>query len=110
MHKHTGPNHELIYEGPAPCDDCEYFDYCGKNELACREYVCYYNPKLKEVSGPRWPNKQNYNAVFRLCGEVDRGKDGVDRGCRFTLKLINFLYYCPKHDAKLIAELKHVQS
>lgn len=46
--------------GRAPCDDCEHRVRCGREKLACQQYVSFFNPRGDYTRFPRIPSRVDY--------------------------------------------------
>jgi len=55
-------NETVDYE-PAPCDDCDSYDYCASNYTACTDFSVYVEDGTF-VTRNRTPYESIYNRVY----------------------------------------------
>lgn len=61
-----------VFDEPYPCEDCPYYDACGRRKMACEAFYIYVTERGRVDKTCREPSIRMYNKTFVRRGKSDR--------------------------------------
>jgi hypothetical protein len=64
MNEYDLPPAEDLVRGECPCDNCDKYDFCKYQEMACRSFGRFVFNNSYFINSARHPTKGMYNKIF----------------------------------------------